>query len=85
MECCITSNYQTGAVQPGAEHPVFTFLEAGVPVAICTDNTTVSSTHMERENDYLVQRLGQDVVDEVHRNARTYPFIKEREGGGGQT
>ncbi len=84
MECCITSNYQTGAVQPGAEHPVFTFLEAGVPVAICTDNTTVSSTHMERENDYLVQRLGQDVVDEVHRNARTHTFIKEREDGRGE-
>ena len=60
-------------------------LEAGVPVAICTDNTTVSSTHMERENDYLVQRLGQDVVDEVHRNARTHTFIKEREGGRGET
>jgi adenosine deaminase len=85
MECCVTSNYQTGAVQPGADHPVFTFLEAGVPVAICTDNTTVSSTHMERENDYLVQRLGQDTVDEVHRKARAHSFIKDREGGAGET
>lgn len=83
VECCITSNYQTGAVKPGAEHPVFQFLEAGVPVALCTDNTTVSTTHMERENDYLIQRLGQDAVDEAHRNAGAHTFIKDRDDGGG--
>src|SRR5439155_17542928 len=37
VECCQTSNYQTGAVKRGAEHPIVRFLEAGVPVAICTD------------------------------------------------
>jgi adenosine deaminase len=84
VECCITSNYQTGAVARGEEHPVFPLLEAGVPVAVCTDNTTVSRTSMERENDYLVQRLGQEAVDQVHRSARAHSFIagvrEEQEG-----
>jgi adenosine deaminase len=81
VECCITSNYQTGAVKPGTEHPVFQFLEAGVPVAVCTDNTTVSRTHMERENAYLIERLGEDAVAQIHQDARRYTFI----GGGGET
>jgi adenosine deaminase len=31
IECCLTSNYQTGAVKRGKEHPLFTFLEYGIP------------------------------------------------------
>ena len=81
VECSITSNYQTGAVKRGQEHPIFTFLEAGVPVSLCTDNTTVSSTSMERENEYLVERLGGDAVDAIHQSARKHSFIAEvREG-----
>ena len=74
VECCITSNYQTGAVKRGEDHPIFTFLEAGVPVALCTDNTTVSSTGMKRENDYLAH-LGPEVVASIHSAARGYSFI----------
>jgi adenosine deaminase len=89
VECCITSNFQTRAVKPGQEHPIFTFLEAGVPVAICTDNTTVSSTHMGRENGYLVERLGADAVAAIHRSARAHSFIAavrdQAAGGGGES
>ena len=76
VECCITSNHQTGAVAREEEHPLFQFLEAGVPVAICTDNTTVSSTHIERENAIVAQRLGQDEVDRIHRDARGWSFLQ---------
>jgi adenosine deaminase len=76
IECCITSNYQTGAVKRGREHPIFTFLEYGIPVAICTDNTTVSSTNQDRENDYLVSRLSLGRLAEIHRQARAHSFIK---------
>ncbi len=75
VECCLTSNYQTGAARRDQPHPIHAFLEAGIPVAICTDNTTVSSTHMERENDYVRARLGEDVVDQIHRTAQDYTFI----------
>ena len=49
VECCLSSNYHTGAVKRGAPHPIHAFLEAGVPVAICCDNTTVSRTDAVRE------------------------------------
>ena len=55
VEVCPTSNYQTGAVKKGVRHPIFTFLEYGVPVAICTDNTTVSNTNQIRENELLLK------------------------------
>ena len=50
VECCLSSNYHTGAVQRGAPHPIHAFLEAGVPVAICCDNSTVSRTDALRES-----------------------------------
>jgi len=50
VECCLSSNYNTGAVEKGAPHPIRAFLEAGVPVAICCDNSTVSHTNQMRES-----------------------------------
>jgi adenosine deaminase len=76
IECCITSNYQTGAVKRGRPHPIFTFLEYGIPVAICTDNTTVSGTNQNVENRRLTQRLSVDQLSALHRNARPYSFIR---------
>ena len=42
VEVCLSSNYHTGAVRRGTRHPLHAFLEAGVPVALCSDNSTVS-------------------------------------------
>src|SRR6185503_6965173 len=44
VECCLSSNDHTGAGRCSPRPPIYTFLEAGVPVAICCDNTTVSRT-----------------------------------------
>jgi len=76
VECCYTSNYQTGAVKHGQEHPIFTFLEYGVPVAICTDNTTVSATNQNQENAKLRARLTLSQLAEIHREAKKYSFIE---------
>ncbi|MBI1819136.1 MAG: adenosine deaminase [Nitrospirae bacterium] len=78
VECCWTSNYQTGAVKAGGEHPVFEFLDAGVPVAICTDNTTVSGTDQNRENEKLTQRLSMAQIARIHEDARNFSFIKSK-------
>jgi len=75
VECCLTSNYQTGAVPAGQPHPIHAFLEAGVPVAICTDNTTVSATNQTRENELLVDSLGLDGLAEIHRSAGKHSFL----------
>lgn len=75
VECCYTSNYQTGAVPMGAPHPMFTFLEYGIPIAICTDNTTVSNTDQIRENEKLSKWLTTAQLEEIHRKARAHSFI----------
>ncbi len=75
VECCLTSNYQTGAVLRSERHPIHDFLEAGVPVAICTDNTTVSGTDQQRENELLARDLSEDAIRTVHENARDFSFI----------
>jgi adenosine deaminase len=78
VECCPTSNYHTGAVAAGEPHPIFSFLEAGVPVALCTDNTTVSDTDQSRESAWLVEEAGEDglaVLEKVHRCAEEMTFI----------
>lgn len=76
VECCLTSNYQTGAAKRGAPHPVYTFLEHGVPVAVCTDNTTVSGTDQTRENRLLLERLSLGDVAAIHREAGSHSFIR---------
>lgn len=78
VECCPTSNYQTGAVARGEPHPMLTFLEYGVPVAICTDNTTVSRTHQDRETALVHSWLGkarQSTIRAIHRDAAKHSFI----------
>lgn len=80
IECCPTSNYQTGAVAPDETHPVYTFLEHGIPVAVCTDNTTVSDTDQLRENALLCERLSLREIAGIHDRARAHSFIpNERE------
>jgi adenosine deaminase len=76
IECCVSSNYQTGAVKRGRPHPIFTFLEYGIPVAICTDNTTVSDTNQTLENKRLRHRLSVSQLAVIHQNALNYSFIR---------
>ncbi len=78
VECCPTSNYQTGAVKKGTPHPVLKFLEAGIPVALCTDNTTVSVTDQDAEAARLLPQLGKDglrILKEIHLTAARHTFI----------
>ena len=76
VECCLTSNYQTGAASRTGRHPILDFLEAGVPVAICTDNTTVSSTDQTKENLLLAKDLGPEALARIHAEAAGHCFIR---------
>jgi adenosine deaminase len=78
IECCITSNYQTGAIEKGERHPLYTFLEAGVPVAICTDNTIVSSTDLDRESALVARELPVAEVAAIHEEADRFSFLRGR-------
>jgi adenosine deaminase len=76
VECCVSSNYHSGAVQRGTPHPITAFLEAGVPVAICCDNTTVSRTDQARESAKVADLVGAKAVEDIHRAAQAYTFIR---------
>ena len=73
----MTSNYQTGAVERGAPHPIYTFLEHGIPVAVCTDNPTVSATDQTRENRLLLDRLSLKEIEVIHRQAADHSFVRK--------
>ena len=76
VECCLSSNYDTGAVKLDAPHPIRAFLEAGVPVAICCDNSTVSRTDAARESLKAAQQVGLEAVEKIHRGADAFSFIR---------
>jgi adenosine deaminase len=76
VECCLSSNYHTGAVARGKPHPLTAFLEAGVPVALCCDNSTVSRTNAVREALLAAEQVGAEAVEESHRRAQAFTFIQ---------
>ena len=65
-----------GAIPRGAPHPIQRFLEAGVPVSICCDNTTVSRTDQVRESLKAAEQIGLDAVEHIHRAASAHSFIR---------
>jgi adenosine deaminase len=76
VEVCLSSNYHTGAVGRGAHHPLRVFLDAGVPVSLCCDNSTVSHTDALRESLLAASQVGVEAVEHIHRSADAYTFIK---------
>ncbi len=75
IECCYTSNYQTGAVKIGEPHPILTFLEYDIPISICTDNTTVSATNQNKENAILLQWMSPLELRKIHKTSEKHSFI----------
>jgi adenosine deaminase len=76
VECCLSSNEHTGAVKRGAPPPLLAFLEAGVPVAICCDNTTVSRTDQVHETLKVAELAGVETAEAIHRAAAQASFIR---------
>jgi adenosine deaminase len=76
VECCLSSNAHTGAVAKGASHPLPAFLEAGVPVALCCDNSTVSRTDANAESLKAAGIVGFDEVERIHGAASAFSFIR---------
>lgn len=54
IECCLTSNFQTGACTDIAEHPIKTFIEKGIVVTLNTDDPGVSG--IEIADEYKLAR-----------------------------
>jgi adenosine deaminase len=76
VECCLTSNLQTGAVERIEDHPLPLFLEYGVPCTLCTDNTTVSGASITGEYLLAIETfgLGEDEVRLLVTTGRSRTF-----------
>jgi adenosine deaminase len=49
IEACPTSNVHTGVISCVEEHPISKWLDRGVRVTVCADNTLFSATHAAEE------------------------------------
>jgi adenosine deaminase len=49
VECCLTSNMQTGAIETLSDHPLPALLDCKIPVCINTDDPGVSSINLSHE------------------------------------
>jgi adenosine deaminase len=49
LECCPSSNVQTGAVKDLSDHPLKLYLDIGLRVTVNTDNRLITGTTVSRE------------------------------------
>lgn len=78
FEMCPSSNLQTKAVRNRDEYPLVSFLRAGIPVTINTDNRTVSDTSMTRELELSAKYWGltKEELEKISKNGKNAGFMK---------
>lgn len=74
LEVAVTSNVQTGAARSRARHQLSALVAAGVRVALCTDNPTVSDTRLSREYEVAGELVSPESLDIIKRNAMEARF-----------
>jgi adenosine deaminase len=63
MECCPSSNVQTGAVRSLAVHPLKLYFDLGLRVTINTDNRLITDTTVSKEFYRVHSELGVSFAD----------------------
>ena len=75
LEMCPTSNRLTGAVAPGAEHPLGAFLDAGACVVLDADDPTLFGTSLMAEYEGVLAAFGRARVVALAENAIDASFV----------
>ncbi|MDP8247323.1 MAG: hypothetical protein P9M00_04240 [Candidatus Tritonobacter lacicola] len=77
VEVCPSSNMHTGKVANIGKHPIEQFLRSGVPVAICTDNTTISHTKLSWEHLRIAKAFGYgfDTISGIIDTCNAYSYV----------
>lgn len=70
IECCLTSNVQTHAVESFDQHPLRRYFDAGLQVSLNTDNRLMSGTDLVTEYGLAAKHLD-FTFDELCKVART--------------
>ena len=81
VECCLTSNYQTGAVEDLRKHPLKEFLSQGIRATINTDDPGISGITISDEYQIAssVVGLNDEQIQQVQSNALEVAFAEELE------
>lgn len=58
IEACITSNIHTNVIQEEKDHPIKSWIERGIKVSLCADNTMLSNTVLSREYNIAKYKVG---------------------------
>ena len=66
LECCPSSNVQTGAVKDLRAHPLKLYHDLGLRVTVNTDNRLIADTTVSRELWLCHTQMGLD-RDDIHR------------------
>ena len=66
LECCPSSNVQTGAVRDLASHPLKLYYDLGLRVTVNTDNRLITDTTVSRELHLCHTRMGVDLQGIKH-------------------
>ncbi|MGE0789102.1 MAG: adenosine deaminase [Sandaracinaceae bacterium] len=77
LECCPSSNVQTGAVRDLASHPIKLYHDLGLRVTVNTDNRLITDTTVSKEL-WLVHTqvgLGLDELKRIIRNGFKSAFL----------
>ena len=79
LEVCPSSNVATHAVGSIEEHPLRTFVEAGVPVSIASDDPPMFNTTLNREYELAAELLDldRDGIAELARTSVRVSFAPE--------
>jgi adenosine deaminase len=63
LECCPSSNVQTGAVRDLASHPLKLYFDLGLRVTVNTDNRLITDTSVSRELFLIHSEMGMPFAD----------------------
>lgn len=63
LECCLSSNVQTGAAKDYPSHPFIVFYRNDFRVSLCTDNRLMSNTSLTGEFSLAVEHFGLGLRD----------------------
>jgi adenosine deaminase len=66
LECCPSSNVQTGAVPELSRHPIKLYHDLGLRVTVNTDNRLITDTSVSRELHLCHTELGMPLADIKH-------------------
>lgn len=87
VEVCPLSNFRTGVVSVGAEHPIFEMIRQGLLVTVNSDDPPMFGTSLTGEYQYLAEnglpwediwRLNKGAIEATFLNAGRKTALRER-------